>query len=128
VGDLSEHFDRWEFACKGIGCCGRSAPINDRLIEDLEELIKIVDLNGGGEHHAMRINSGFRCLTHNRMIGSDDRSFHTLGMAADITVEGFCPERVAKMALGVYDFVDGGIGIYPGFVHLDIRKTGKARW
>jgi len=128
VGDLSEHFDRWEFACRGENCCGRSAPISERLIDALEGFCKIISLNDDGVHIPMRVHSGFRCLTHNRTVGSHDASYHVLGMAADVSVLGLSPARVARMAEGVFDFERGGIGVYCGFVHLDVRKSGKARW
>ena len=50
-------------------------------------------------------------------------------MAADV----FCPdgmttEDLAQEAEKIPAFKQGGIGIYPSWVHLDIRTTGKEMW
>lgn len=45
-------------------------------------------------------------------------SMHVCGKAADLTVEGLTPNEVALKAIE-FDF--HGIGIYPSFVHLDLR-------
>jgi len=37
MGDISTHFSRHEFACSGPNCCGRSSPVEMRLIDALEE-------------------------------------------------------------------------------------------
>ena len=121
---LSEHFSRSEFACHGTNCCGGSAPIDAELIDALELLRALVSV-------ALYINCGFRCLTHNRTLGSQDDSQHPLGLAADVAVpEGFTVEQFAEMAEQVPAFADGGIGRYPtrGFIHVDCRHDGPSRW
>ena len=65
---------------------------NEPTPEEKECLIQLVtnvlqplrDAWGG----PVSVNSGFRCLTLNRMLGSSDRSQHTMGQAADIEVPG----------------------------------------
>lgn len=121
---LSAHFNRSEFACNGVNCCGGSAPIDAELIDALELLREYV----GGPLH---INCGFRCLTHNRTLGSQDDSQHPLGLAADVAVpDGFTVEQFAEIAEQVNAFADGGIGRYPtrGFIHVDVRHDGPVRW
>lgn len=121
---LTKHFSRAEFACKGQNCCSGSAPINIILVDAIQMLRDIVGM-------PLRINSGFRCLTHNRRIGSEDTSEHTRGNAADIAVpDGFTVEQFAEIAEQVPDLADGGIGRYPtrGFIHVDVREDGPARW
>ncbi len=69
---LSPHFSAIEFACKH---CGKLI-INDELVcrfEQLREAIK----------SPIKITSGFRCLEHNRQVGSKDTSLHVKGDAAD---------------------------------------------
>lgn len=79
---------------------------------------------------SITINSGYRSPAHNKRIGGVRNSQHVKGTAADIVVSGMNTKEVAKaietlIARG--DMLQGGIGVYPTFVHYDIRKT-KARW
>ena len=122
MGDLSKNFSRSEFACKGTNCCGHSAPVQPELISALQALRNQLNL-------PLSITSGFRCNRHNESVGGAARSFHTLGMAADVAcLEGMTAEDLAQAAEAIPAFQQGGIGIYPSWVHLDVRTTGKARW
>ncbi|MDY0324840.1 MAG: D-Ala-D-Ala carboxypeptidase family metallohydrolase [Candidatus Cloacimonadaceae bacterium] len=122
MGDLSKNFSRSEFACKGTNCCGHSAPIQPELISALQALRDQLNL-------PLSITSGFRCNRHNESVGGAARSFHTLGMAADVACpDGLTAEDLARAAETIPAFQQGGIGIYPSWVHLDVRTTGKARW
>lgn len=117
---LSRNFSREEFACRGINCCGHSAPVTTELIEALQTLRNIVDA-------PMVIASGFRCLTHNREIESRDTSQHTLGRAADVVT----PRNLSVSEF--YDIADGipaflGVGWYPWGLHLDVRNGIRTRW
>ena len=113
---LSLHFSRREFECR---CgCGRDdiAPELIRLLEDIR--------NYFGQ--PVSINSGIRCLEHNRKQGSKDTSQHVQGTAADIAVKGVAPKNVANYIQSKKGFV-GGLGRYARFTHVDVRgKT--ARW
>ena len=122
MGDLSRNFSRSEFACKGTNCCGHSAPIQPELISALQALRDQLNL-------PLSITSCFRCNRHNESVGGATRSFHTLGMAADVACpDGLTAEDLAQAAEAIAAFQQGGIGIYPSWVHLDVRTTGKARW
>lgn len=117
---LSKNFQRSEFACKGTGCCGNSAPVDDRLVQGLQQLR---DLAGG----PIFITSGFRCQTHNRSVGSSPTSQHTLAKAADIQSRSLSPKKLKELALQVPAFEQGGIGLYNNFLHVDVRKQ-RTRW
>lgn len=122
MGDLSKNFSRHEFACQGKNCCGHAAPIHPDLISGLQQLRDRVGLE-------LTINSGFRCIKHNKEEDGENNSYHTLGMAADVaSPEGMTVQQLVAAAETIPLFRDGGIGIYPNRVHLDVRKTGKARW
>lgn len=121
MGDLSKNFNRSEFACKGLDCCDQSAPVHPDLIGGLQRLRDLAGL-------PLRINSGFRCNRHNRKIDGSLESFHTLGMAADIACKEMSPHELAALAERIDVFRDGGIGVYVSWVHIDVRKDGKARW
>ena len=75
---------------------------------------------------AVTINSAYRTETHNRAVGGSPASQHLYGLAADIVVQGIAPAAVADYAETLLPDT-GGIGRYPGFTHVDVRKT-KSRW
>ena len=111
---LSKHFKREEFACK---CgCGFDA-VDTELLDVLEDVREMF-----GPTH---ISSACRCLEHNTNIGSKNTSQHVRAKAADITC-GLVPKTL-------YLYLDAkyrnkyGLGLYPGFVHVDVRDV-KARW
>lgn len=119
---LSDNFNRREFACKGSSCCGGSAPVDSKLVEALQELR---DLAG----EPIMITSGFRCLAHNSTIrGASQTSQHTVGRAADIVCGSLSPRELMELAEKVKWFKNGGIGLYRTFLHVDVRPNGPARW
>jgi uncharacterized protein YcbK (DUF882 family) len=66
--------------------------------------------------------SGFRTpRTNSQLEGAARNSRHMEGQAADIALRGVPAGEVAEAAAAfssVYDFM--GVGLYPGFVHVDI--------
>ncbi len=123
MGDLSEHFDRREFACKGKNCCSHTSVPNEGLVAALEDFRAIV----GGKRIVP--SSAFRCLKHNRREGSKDSSQHVWGRAVDIhTLDRMTVEEMAAAAEQVSAFRDGGIGLYDWGIHVDVRPDGPKRW
>ena len=104
---LTEHFNSEEFSCQ-CGC--GSGNIMQNLVLKLEEVRVAID-------KPMRINSGIRCLEHNRSIGSSDTSSHIKGIAADIG----CTQMSDRLEL-MTEFVKHfkRIGIHSNFIHVDI--------
>jgi uncharacterized protein YcbK (DUF882 family) len=56
--------------------------------------------------------------------GTSKKSYHVRGMAADIAVAGVGVQELRRVALAVGA---GGVGLYPGFVHVDARDE-PYRW
>ena len=112
--NLSKHFRRSEFACKGKGCCGHSAPISNDLIVALEAYRRAMGAK------PLTINSGFRCNTHNRSIGSKDTSQHPRGMACDISGKDKDIEQMANTAANFFNKVI----VYVWGIHVDLRQAG----
>lgn len=108
---LSKHFWRSEFACNGLNCCNNSAPINPQLIHLLEQFR---DDRGG---MPININSGFRCIKHNRSIGSMDTSQHPKGNACDISGDGCNINFMAEIARKYFSKVI----VYDWGIHVDVR-------
>lgn len=128
MGDLSVHFSRDEFRCQGEHCCGHAGPVSDRLINALEELRTALCTALNKTDVPIIINSGFRCPVHNREVNGSLQSFHMTGEAADIRVAGITPVKLASIAKKVFEFREGGIGVYPQWLHVDVRKSAQATW
>ena len=65
----------------------------------------------------MRINSGIRCLDHNRSIGSRDTSSHIKCVAADISCKGM-EDRHKLVSILLKYFKR--IGVHKEFIHVDV--------
>lgn len=115
MGDLSANFSRSEFKCK----CGCGADqIDPMLINALEAVRKAIGNN------PISVLSGVRCESHNKYVGGAKNSQHLKGTAADIKCA--IPAKILADIINVNLNV-GGLGVYPGFVHIDVRSI-KARW
>ena len=124
---LQTNFFRDEFTCKGEVCCDYSAPISLELVDRLQELRDLINEDYPGT--PIIINSGFRCNIHNRNIGSSDGSQHPRGLAVDLRIPKIGKQRFLDYIKKIPAFERGGIGeSYNTFVHVDIRRTGRARW
>ena len=121
---LTKNFDLKEFECK----CGCKMPLEVyenviKLAGELQKLRTYLD-------RPIKINSAYRCESHNSNVGGSKTSQHLLGKASDITVQSLNP---AEVFIVIEDLIDmgemlqGGLGLYDTFVHYDIRKS-KARW
>lgn len=86
----------------------------------------------------VKIISGYRTISHNREVGGVDNSQHLKGKAADIRVyykDGdkiiyltpMTVKRTIELLISENKMHNGGLGLYPSFVHYDIRPN-KARW
>ncbi len=116
MGNLSEHFSRYEFACK-CGCGFNT--VDSELLQVLEGVRK----HFGRE---ITVNSGCRCKAHNDTIGGGKKSQHLIGRAADIVVKNVDSavvfQYIARKHPNSY-----GIGGYRDFTHIDTRCK-RARW
>ena len=78
----------------------------------------------------LHLNSGYRTPEYNAEIGGKTNSYHLRALAADITTKNYSPSRLAAVIeklISEKKMKQGGLGIYPGFVHYDCRLS-KARW
>ncbi len=77
----------------------------------------------------VHINSVYRTVKHNASVGGVAGSYHTQGMAADIwfgdTFADRIPDEEAAQCAEYVGF--GGIGLYPGRIHVDTRP-GRYRY
>ena len=107
MGDLTENFSAWEFACP---CCGE-ARIQPHHVEMLQQVRDTIDF-------PMHINSGYRCALYNATLADAvPNSAHTRGEASDVS----CRDAAYRIAL-VQAALEVGfnrIGIAKTYIHLD---------
>jgi uncharacterized protein YcbK (DUF882 family) len=124
MSKITNNFSLQEFNSK----CGREIPNN--VLPNIIQLAKNLQVLRDAIGKTISITSGYRSPQHNKKIGGAKDSQHVKGMAADIKVTGMTPKEVALVIEGLIEqgkIKQGGIGIYPSWVHYDIRGT-KARW
>ena len=122
---MTKNFKLKEFECK----CGCDMPLEvyENIIKLASQLQFLRDYTG----RPITINSAYRCPNYNdNVIKGAKHSQHKLGKAADITIQSLKPAEVYALIEDLIDMghmLQGGLGLYDTFVHIDIRKT-KARW
>lgn len=121
---LTNNFEISEFACNDGTPVPSSLEANVQLLADnlqvLRDYIK----------EPIRVNSGYRHPEYNKRIGGKPNSMHLQAKAADITTKSYSPKKLAgiiEKLIAEKKMKQGGLGVYPGFVHYDVRGT-KARW
>lgn len=122
--NLSKNFTLNEFQSKD----GAKTPPD--IVINLRELAKNLQVIRDYVNKPITILSGYRSPAHNAKVGGAKFSQHLRGKAADIKIQGLTPGQIAtelEKLIALRKISDGGIGIYPTFVHYDIR-TKKARW
>ena len=121
---LTENFDSKEFACNDGTVVPRCYFSNMReLANNLQILHDSLGL-------PVRIRSGYRTVEYNKKVGGVDTSHHLTCSAADIWVLGLSPRILGlkiKNLIKEGKMKNGGLGIYPSFVHYDTKDFG-ARW
>ncbi len=127
MGNLTKNFSKREFDCR----CGCDMP--EDVYNNVKSLAIELQIIRDFTNESISINSGYRCLKHNRDIGSNDRSQHPKGKAADIVIDGYNPDEVYEIVQNLRrnPVLKGvtiqGIGRYNTFTHVDIRDY-YANW
>jgi uncharacterized protein YcbK (DUF882 family) len=123
MGDISKNFNYSEFRCKDqegtevpAGYLANVKKLVDTILQPLRDIL--------GE--PIHIHSGYRTVAHNKAVGGAKNSQHLVAKAADITVKSKTPKQLA--AIIEKKFNPKGMGIYPGFIHVDVRTGKRARW
>lgn len=118
MGDLSEHFDRAEFRCKGRllhGHADHLTIVQPELVAALERLRE----RAGGR--PLKIVSGHRCAWYNSRVGGAKRSMHLTGHAVDLVSGLYTVDMASRSGFrGI-----GSLGRWA--THVDVRIL-PARW
>jgi len=121
---MTRNFSVHEFNCKD------GTPVPEALFANVEELARNLQIIRDEIDQPLRILSGYRSLAHNAKVGGKKNSYHLRAMAADLTCKTLTPKQLAAVIeklIADKKIKQGGIGVYAGFVHYDIRGF-KARW
>lgn len=121
---VTKNFNLNEFNSK----CGRPMPEN--IKKNVIELIHNLQVIRDEVKVPISITSGYRSPEHNAKVKGAKDSQHVKGTAVDFKVQGLTPKQVAVIVERLIKegkIKQGGIGIYPSWVHYDIRGV-KARW
>ena len=124
MAKLTTNFKLQEFNSK----CGR--PIPNNVLPNIIELAKNLQVLRDSLGKSITITSGYRSPEHNAKVKGAKNSQHVKGTAADIKVKGMTPKEVALVIEGLIasgKMKEGGIGIYPTWIHYDHRGV-KRRW
>lgn len=121
---LTKNFDSAEFDCRD----GTKVPAE--LMANVQELADNLQVLRDDIGEPIHVNSGYRTPRYNARIGGAPKSKHLKAQAGDITAKSFTPKQLAariEKLIKAGKMKQGGLGIYPGFTHYDVRGT-KARW
>ena len=121
---MTANFSIFEFRCKD----GSAVPVE--LFPNVKELAKNLQVIRDHIGEPLQILSGYRSPEHNAKVGGKKNSYHMKAMAADLTCKSLTPKKLHALIeelIANKRIKQGGLGLYPGFVHYDIRGA-KARW
>ena len=115
---LTENFYKEEFDCRD----GSKMP--EEILTNIKILASNLQFIRNELNEPIFISSGYRSAEHNEKVGGKSNSYHLRGMAADLVSKNFSPKELATIILKLKEeniILKGGIGLYDGFVHYDIR-------
>ena len=121
---LTRNFTKQEFESKD------GSPMPDDVLSNVIKLATQLQIIRDAIDEPLHINSAYRSPEHNKRIGGVKNSQHVFGKAADLTTKNLTPEQlhyVIEELINDGNLLQGGLGLYNGFVHYDIRGK-KARW
>jgi uncharacterized protein YcbK (DUF882 family) len=111
--------------------CNDGTPVPEKYRGNVQVLMNQLEaLRKELGNTPIKINSAYRHPAYNKKIGGVTNSEHTFAKAADIRTDKHTPsqiKRAIEKLIAEGKMMQGGIGLYPTFVHYDIRGT-KSRW
>jgi uncharacterized protein YcbK (DUF882 family) len=121
---MTKNFSIHEFNCKD------GSPVPEMYFDNVQELAKNLQVIRDHIGEPLQILSGYRSPTHNKKVGGKSKSYHMKAMAADIACKSLTPKKLHSLILTLIakgKVKNGGLGLYPGFVHYDIGPANR-RW
>ena len=120
---LTKNFSYQELCCP---CCER-LEIDEQFLTALQEIRDAVG-------RPFKINSGYRCESHNMLIGGARTSKHLLGCAVDISTGNWAASDLHYLIFEITSYhsddheLNTGLGIYPYHIHFDLRIDDESAW
>ena len=101
---------------------------NDAEIGNLKRLAALLEqVKAAVGGKPVMINSGFRSKPVNDAVGSNDRSQHRLGCAADIRVPGMTPRQVVQACIDYQIPYDQIILEFDAWTHISVPNVPDAK-
>jgi uncharacterized protein YcbK (DUF882 family) len=143
---VTQHFSVSEFDCHD-GTLYPAGQVDDEdpdrrtwletRLKPLCDLLEAIREAAGNE--PLHVNSGYRSLAYDEKlyeasvkdgdVAPASRSQHPKGRAADITHATMRPVALFSLVLKMYEDGKipqlGGVGLYPGFIHVDVRPKAN---
>lgn len=141
---VTDHFPVAEFTCHDgtpypVGQPDDEVPgkaWGETRLALLKKTLEVIRSAGGDE--PLHIDSGYRDEAYDQKLYDDDKgagnvaspqtSQHPKGRAADIKHKHLSPRALFTLIISLYQDGQlphlGGIGLYPTFVHVDVRPRG----
>lgn len=123
---LTTNFALSEFACHDVA--GTLVP--QQYLNNVKLLATNLQVLRSSLGVPVHILSGYRTPAHNAAVGGAKASQHLVAKAGDLTVAQLSPKELharIEQLIAEGKMKQGGLGLYPGFVHYDVRGY-KARW
>jgi len=93
------------------------------IIPNLTRLAELLEDVRALFNKPIRINSGYRSVTVNSLLGSKPTSQHCIGCAADIRIDGLTPDQIVKKIVKSNIQYDQVIREFDSWVHISIPKA-----
>jgi len=100
------------------------------ILQNIHDLADNLQVLRSYLNQPISINIAYRPLWWELQQGRSGTSQHVKGKAADIVIEGMETKKIylkIESLIKQGKMLQGGLGIYPTFIHYDIRNY-KARW
>lgn len=119
---MKSNFSLSEFRCKCGKCVGHTPTQIYYFLQLVRPTLEVIREIMGSK--PIYINSGIRCIAHNRNVGGAVNSMHLDGLAVDIRGNHFKPNELFKFlnanrkALKITELI-----LYSTFVHIGFRAN-----
>jgi hypothetical protein len=122
--NLSEHFTLEELSYSDIAKRHSLDNNPDQLtISNLTRLAKLLEDVRALFGKPIRINSAYRSITVNSLLGSKPTSQHCIGCAADIHIDGLTPDQIVNRIVNSTIQYDQLIREYDSWVHISVPNS-----
>jgi uncharacterized protein YcbK (DUF882 family) len=120
---LTPHFLLSELACHN------GEPVPEKYLDNARAICERAEVLRRAIGGPLIVVSGYRSPSYNRRIGGATRSQHMTASALDLVSRTMSAAKLRAIYLELIKggkVLDGGVGTYPGFLHIDIGPA--RRW